>query len=62
MKMRNIVRRVVVEPTSLALWASLLIKTPPRLADATTVTTPTSLCEFLSERIEQASTLVLLEL
>ena len=44
MKMGNIVPRVVIKTTSLAFGVSLLIITPPRLPDVTTIPMPTSLC------------------
>ena len=58
MKMGNIVPRVGIKPTSLALWASVLTITPSRSHDVTTVPTPTCLCGSLPERSVQAITLL----
>ena len=49
MKMGNNVRRIGIEPTSFALYASSLSITPSRLPDITTLSTPSCLCGSLPE-------------
>ena len=62
MKMRNIVPRVGIEPTSLAFQANLLTISPPRIPDVTTLPVATCLCSCLPERSVQITTLVTMEL
>ena len=49
MKMGNIVPRAGIELTPLALLASVLPITPPRLPDVTNVPTPTCLWQLLAD-------------
>ena len=62
MKMGNIVPRMGIKPTSLALWANVLNITLPRLLDVTSVPLPTCLCGSLLERSVQTTTLTPLKL
>ena len=48
-----------IEPTSLAFWACVLVITPLRLPDFTTLPTPTCLCDSLPERSVQTTTLTI---
>ena len=57
MKMLNIMPRAGVDPTSLALWASVITITPCRFPDVTTIPTPTSPCSSLPQRSVQPTTL-----
>ena len=58
MKMRNIVPRAGIEPTTLAFRARVLTIIPPRLFDVTTIPTSTCLCGSLPERSLQTTTFV----
>ena len=62
MEMGDIVPRMGIEPTSLSFRASVLINTPSRLPDVTSVPMPTGLCSFFPERSVQTTTLIPLEL
>ena len=61
-KMGNIASRVVIGPTTLAFWASVLTITTPRLLDVTIVPTPICLCIFLPERSVQTTTYIYISL
>ena len=54
-KMRNIVPRAGIEPTSLAFQASVLTIKSPRLADVTTVATATSIYDFPERSVQPTS-------
>ena len=60
--MGNIVPRMRVQFTSLAFRANVLIITPPRPPDMTTVCMPTCLCSSLLERSVQTTTLIPMKL
>ena len=62
MKTGNIEPRAVIEPTSLALWASVLTILPPRIPDVTSLSVPTWLCGSLPQRSVLSITLISLEL
>ena len=59
MTMRNIAPKVTIKCTLLLIWASMLIITPSRLPDATTLPMPTYLNGSLSEKSVQIITLPL---
>ena len=50
MTIETIASRAGSEPTSLALWASVLTITPPNLHDVITLPTSTCLCVILLEK------------
>ena len=62
MKMENVVPRVEIKPTSLALWASVLPLHPIGFPDVTTLPMSSCLCGSLPERSVQTTTLIPLEL
>ena len=55
------VPRAGIEPMFLLVWASVLIITPHKIPDVTTLYTPTYLCGSLSERSVQTDTLLTLD-
>ena len=62
MKIGNIVPRAGIKYMSLTFWAIVLMVTPCRLPNVTTISTPACLCSSLPQWLVQTATLVPLEM